>query len=148
MSDAEKEVQERHYKKIDRGVFRITLMQIVTFISVVGCFLSWYQNRDEKQIIDGSVLANQMINLRQDFKQGRAKDSIITKQQRILDSISMAKKFADLKNDITQDISKKLVTTDKRLSQLEKRMRVSFVQEIKKQGASGPVSIVQPGKNK
>ena len=56
MSNEEKVIQEDHFKRIQRGFFKITFMQGITLISLIGASFTWYINRDEKQIIDGTIL--------------------------------------------------------------------------------------------
>lgn len=141
MSNEEKIIQEDHFKRIQRGFFKITFMQGVTIISLAAAAFAWYVSRDEKQIIDGTVLLQKVDKLAQDFKSSRAKDSIINRQQRFLDSVHLANQFADLKNKITADIERQLSSSEKRLDRLERKVQTGFVREIKKSGPAGPVTL-------
>lgn len=147
MSNEEKIYQEHNLRSMRRGFFRVTFMQLITIGSIIAAAFSWYTKNDEKQIIDGTVLAGKVDNLRADFKNSRMKDSVIRLQQRFIDSVSLDKKFTSLQNNIYSEINRKLITTDQRLRKLEERVKITFVEEVKKHGPTGPVTI-EPSKNK
>jgi len=133
------------FKKIENYGFRTNVLQAITLLSMLAAIGSWYLNRDEKQLIDGNKLNTKIDNVITFFRNSRAKDSIIYEQRRLIDSLALDRKldarFRSLRRDVATDINRKLSATDKRLSILEKRTNTSYVQEIKKHGPTGPVTL-------
>lgn len=147
MSDEERIEQTHAFKRIQKVGFRITLLQVGTLaLAIFGAF-QWYINWDEKKVIDGSTLIIKIADLSKDVKNTHDRDLLIAKQQRYIDSVAQDKRFSDFSTSINEDITKKIITTNNRLDLLERRVRFSFVEEIKKHGAAGPVTV-KPTTNK
>lgn len=132
-------------KKLENYGFKITVLQAITLLSVLVTIGFWYKNKDEKDLIDGNKLNTKIDNVITFFRNSRAKDSIIYEQRRLIDSLALDKKldskFKILKSDIAADINRKFSGTEKRLNLVEKHISASYVEEVKKYGPNGPVSL-------
>ena len=131
MSNEERQEQQHYFRKIDRYGFRITFMQVITIAAVAFSWFTWHQATDEKQIIDNSSLYSKIDNMARDVRVVKTKDSLMSAQRHLLDSINLVSRFTDLKNSINSDMSTKFYSVDKRLERLEKRVNLKFVEEIK-----------------
>lgn len=146
MSNEERQQQQHYFKKIDQYGFRITFMQGVTILALAFSCLSWYIGKDEKTTIDGAALSVKIDNLSKDIRIGKTRDSLSAVQYRFTDSINMAKKFEALKESINADLNRKFFSQSVKINDLEKRVNYKFVQEVKRNGPSGPV-VLKPANN-
>lgn len=140
MSDEEK----ISFKKIEKTGVRISVMQGITLISVLCTIFLWLNSRDEKQLIDGMSLHNQIKDLATEVRNTHVRDSVNSRRTRISDSIStlqrrqsdsvnLAGRFANLRYFINAG--------DRRLNTIERKLHITFVEEIKHRGPEGPVSL-------
>lgn len=134
MSNEEKQEQLHYFKKVNQIGVRISLMQLITIFALAFSGITWYNAKDEKSTIDGAMISVKIDNLAKDIKLGKSRDSLQRIQDRLVDSLALAFKFNGLKESIDRDISPKFVVINARIDNLEKRINVRFVQEVKQNG--------------
>lgn len=139
MSNEERQEQHLTFKKIENVGFKVTVMQLITIVGLLLDGFLWYQNHEQKSLLDSSALSNKIDNVLVYVRNSHATDSIKNQQQRKVDSLLLNNKFSDLKLSIVTDINHKLALHEHQISELENRS--TWVREIKKHGASGPVTL-------
>jgi len=143
------EQQQVHFKKVESIGYKITLLQVISIICIVASAFARYMNRDERAITDGSATNAKIDKIIVYIKTERFKDSITNKQQKFTDSIYLDAKLTANNKAIIASLTKimndKLLPTTRRIDLLEKRISYKLtngMNEMKKQGPGGPVTLV------